>query len=82
VHYWADLLSVHEFRCHDNIHICKLIVLYIASAYSAEREMPASACTGSMAGYYFAPCRSATYYGERVCMYLCVSVRAFAWAHP
>jgi len=30
VHYWADLQSVHGFRCYDN---------------SAEREIPASACT-------------------------------------
>ena len=31
-------------------HTCKLIALYTASAYSAEREMSASACTRSMAG--------------------------------
>jgi len=44
VHYW-DLQSVHGFRCYDNIHVCKLIALYTASAYSAESEMSASACT-------------------------------------
>ena len=32
-------------------HVCKLIAfLYTANAYGAEREMSASACTGSMAG--------------------------------
>jgi len=31
-------------------HICKLIALYTANPYSAEREMSASACTRSMAG--------------------------------
>jgi len=36
MHYWADLESVHGFRCYDN---------------SAEREMPASACTRSMPSY-------------------------------
>jgi len=51
VHYWADLKSVHGFRCYDNIHVCKLIALYIANAYSAEREMSASACTRFMARY-------------------------------
>jgi len=52
VHYWADLQSVHEFRCYDNIHVCKLIALYAASAYSAEREMSASACTRSMGRWF------------------------------
>jgi len=44
-HYWADLQSVHEFRCYDNIHVCKLTDLYAANAYSAKREILASACT-------------------------------------
>ena len=35
VHYWADLQSVHGFRCYDN---------------SAEREMSANACTRCMPG--------------------------------
>ena len=52
--YWADLQLVHRFRCFDNIHVCKLIALYIANVYSAEREMPASACTHSMAGIVIA----------------------------
>ena len=50
VHYWADLQSMHVFRCYDNIHVCKLIALCITNAYNAEREMSASACTHSMAG--------------------------------
>ena len=50
VHYWADLLSVHGFRCYDNTHVSKLIAVYSANAYSAEREMSASACARSMAG--------------------------------
>ena len=48
VHYWADLQSVHGFRCYDNTH--KLLVLYTANAYSAEREMSTSACTRCMPG--------------------------------
>jgi len=40
---WADLQSV-------TAHVRKLIALYTANAYSAEREMSASACTRSMAG--------------------------------
>ena len=47
----ADLQSVHEFRCYDNTHVCKLIALYTANAYSAEREMSASAYARSMAGF-------------------------------
>jgi len=39
VDYWADLQSVHGFRCYDN---------------SAEREMSASACTRSMPGFVIA----------------------------
>ena len=31
-------------------HVCKLIALYIANAYTAEREMSASACTRSVTG--------------------------------
>jgi len=50
LHYWADLRSVHGFRCYDDIHVCKLIVLHTANAYSTEREMSASACTHSMTG--------------------------------
>jgi len=50
VHYCTDLQSVHAFRCYDSIHACNLIALYTASAYSAEREMSASACTHSVAG--------------------------------
>jgi len=45
---WGGLQSVHGFRCYDNIYVCKLIALYAANAYSAEREMSASACTRSM----------------------------------
>ena len=52
VQYWADLQPLHGFRCYDNTHVCKLIALYAANAYSAEREMPASACTRCMAGCY------------------------------
>jgi len=52
MHYWEDLQSVHWFRCYDNIHVCKLIASYTANAYSAEREMSASACTRSGTGYY------------------------------
>jgi len=48
VHYWADLQSVHGFRCYDDKHVCK--PLYTSNAYSAEREMSASACTRFMAG--------------------------------
>jgi len=51
VHYLADLQSAHDFRCYDNIRLCKLIALYTANAYSAEREMSASACTRSMASF-------------------------------
>ena len=51
VHYWADLQLVHGFRCHDNIHVRKLIALYSANVYSAEREMSASAFTRSMTGF-------------------------------
>ena len=47
---WPHLQSVHGFRCYDNIHVCKLIALYTANAYSAEREMSASACTRSVPG--------------------------------
>jgi len=50
VHNWANLQSVHMFRCYDNIHVCKLITLYSANAYSAERKMSASACTRSVPG--------------------------------
>ena len=51
VQYWADLQSVYGFRCYDNIHVCNLIALYTAIAYSAEREMSASACTRCEAGF-------------------------------
>jgi len=51
VHYWADFQSVHGFRCYDNIHACNL-ALYTANAYSAEREMSASACIRSH-GWFF-----------------------------
>jgi len=50
VHYLADLQLVHGFHRFDNIHVCKLIALYTVSAYSAECEMSASACTGCIAG--------------------------------
>ena len=51
MHYWADLESLHGFRCYENIHVCKLIALYTANAYSAEREMSASTCARYMAGF-------------------------------
>ena len=50
VHYWADLQSVHGFRCYNNIHVCELIALYTEHAYSAQREMSASACIRCMPG--------------------------------
>jgi len=46
----ADLAEAIPFRCIDNIHVCKLIALCTANAYSTEREVSASACTRSMAG--------------------------------
>jgi len=53
VHYWADLQSVHGFCCYVNIHVRKLIALYMctANAYSTECEMSASACTRCMSGF-------------------------------
>jgi len=36
------------FVVYDNTHVCKLIALYTANAYSAEREMSANACTRSI----------------------------------
>jgi len=50
VHYWADLQSVQRFHCYDSIHVCKLIDLHTANAYSGERETSASACTRCMPG--------------------------------
>jgi len=55
VQYWADMQSVHGFRCCDNIHVCKLIALYSANAYTAEHEMSASARTRSMPGCCLVP---------------------------
>jgi len=52
VHCWADLQWEHGFRCYDNIHVCKLVALYPANAYSAEREMSASACARCMASLF------------------------------
>ena len=45
VHYWVDMQSVHRLHCYDSIHVCKLIALYTANAYSAKREMSVSACS-------------------------------------
>jgi len=50
VHYWADLQSVLGFCCYDNTHVCKLIALRTANAYSAEHKMSANACTRSVVG--------------------------------
>ena len=50
VHCWADLQSVHGFRCYDNTHVCKG-ALYTANVHSAELEMPAIARARSMPGY-------------------------------
>ena len=43
---------MHGFRCYDDTHV-REVALYIANAeaYSAEREMSASACTRSMVGF-------------------------------
>jgi len=41
---------VNGFRCYDNSHVCNLIALYTAYAYSAEGEMLASACARSVPG--------------------------------
>ena len=43
VHYWADLQSVHGFRCCDNTHICKLIALYTADT-QCPRELVVALC--------------------------------------
>jgi len=53
VHCLTDLQSVHGFRCCNNTHVCKLTALCTANLYSAEREMSASACTRSMAGWSY-----------------------------
>jgi len=69
VHYWADLQSLHGFRCFDNIHVCKLIALYTTNAYSANCVISASACTCSMYGYHCA-------YEYHKIYYLCSSKHA------
>ena len=48
VHYWTDLQSVHGFRWYDDT---SMYAYSLANAYSAEREVPASACTRSVAGF-------------------------------
>jgi len=53
VHCWADLQSVYGFHCCDNIHVCRLIALYIANSYSAKRKMSVSASTSCMAGHRY-----------------------------
>ena len=50
---WADLQSVHGFRCYDKIHVCKLMALFTANANSTKREMSSSACTRCVAGLSF-----------------------------
>jgi len=61
IHYWADLQSVHGFRCNDNMYVYKLIA-YAANAYSAESEMSARACcTRCVAGLTTAPADKRTY---------------------
>ena len=52
MHHRVHLQSVHGLHCYDNIHVCKLITLYTANAYSVEHEMSGSVCTCSAAGYY------------------------------
>jgi len=53
VHYFAVLQSVHGFVAMiDNTRVCKLVALYTANAYSADRETSASACTRCVAGSY------------------------------
>jgi len=42
---------IYGFRFYDDTEIYRLIALYTTNAYSAEREMSASACTRSMADY-------------------------------
>ena len=44
---------MHGLRYHDNIHVCKLIDLYTANAYSTEREMSASAGCIVLISLYF-----------------------------
>jgi len=73
VHYCADLQSVHGFCCCDNIHVCKLIALYTANAYSGEREMSASARTRSMSGYYYIQLLVFSYYYNSVTVYFSYS---------
>jgi len=68
VHYWADLQSVHGFRCYDNTRVCKLIALCTANAYSAEREMSASACTCSMAGLQSLSCATHSVHPNLSCV--------------
>jgi len=46
VHYWADLQSAHGFRCYDNMHVCKLIVLMTDEEfYSAPQCSHCKRCT-------------------------------------
>ena len=54
--------------------VCKLIALYIANAYSAEREMSASACTRCVAGFFTWTCSVACSGGEFSCQHgRCIS---------
>ena len=67
-HYWADLQSVHGFRCYNNTHVGNRIALYTTSAYSAERKMSASARTASMARFYSGGCCVTFYIFFLICL--------------
>jgi len=59
---------MHGFCCYGNIHVCKLIALYTADAYSAKREMLPSACNRSVAGLVLlSGLESSRYYGKNNC---------------
>ena len=73
MHCWADLEWVHKFRCHNNIHVYEHIALYTADAYSAEREMSASACTRIDSVYCELRCVITAFVGDSGRSYLILS---------
>jgi len=50
VHYWADLQSMHGFRCCGNMHVCNLSLL-TSNMYRGKGETSATAGSRSMTSY-------------------------------
>ena len=81
VHYWADLQSVHRFRCYDNVAPnAKCQRVLVLAVYLVVKRVAVQCINFNRSSFVclrtaLSPCRASDYSCDCACMYVCFSER-------